>query len=294
MARKKKHPEHENHERWLVSYADFITLLFAFFVVMFATSQGDKAKAKQVSDSVTKALEEGGISALVNAVLGGTVGEKGLGNAQRNGPGGAQKANGVTPAPGLGAGEGGGPKELRKAMDILTRELANEIVTGKMQVTMEARGLVVSFREAAFFRSGEATISQENMGAADKVATVLRQLSNPVRMEGHTDALPIHNQYFKNNWELSAARSIAMLELFSGRYQIPKHKMAIAAYAENAPVEPNDTEEGRARNRRVDIVLLSDYGRKSEPSMQEDQTKAPDGAGHDKQESHEAPKAAHH
>ena len=92
MARKKAHAEHENHERWLVSYADFITLLFAFFVVMFASSQTDKAKAKQVSESVKEALENGGIKATVKEILGGTVDDKGKGNAQMRGPGGAQKA----------------------------------------------------------------------------------------------------------------------------------------------------------------------------------------------------------
>ena len=91
MARAKKHAAHENHERWLVSYADFITLLFAFFVVMFASSQTDKAKAKQVSDSVKEALENGGVTAAVHEILGGTVDEKGKGNAQMQGPGGAQK-----------------------------------------------------------------------------------------------------------------------------------------------------------------------------------------------------------
>jgi chemotaxis protein MotB len=91
MARKKAHAEHENHERWLVSYADFITLLFAFFVVMFASSQTDKAKAKQVSESVKEALENGGIKATVKEILGGTVDDKGKGNAQMRGPGGAQK-----------------------------------------------------------------------------------------------------------------------------------------------------------------------------------------------------------
>src|SRR5712692_310165 len=92
MARKKRHPEHENHERWLVSYADFITLLFAFFVVMFASSQADKGKAQQVSDSVKKALEGEKISTILAAVLGGTVDDKGKGNAMLRGPGGAQKA----------------------------------------------------------------------------------------------------------------------------------------------------------------------------------------------------------
>src|SRR5690242_9391465 len=98
MARKKAHAEHENHERWLVSYADFITLLFAFFVVMFATSQTDKAKAQQVSDAVKEALENGGVKAAVHEILGGTVDDKGKGNAQMRGPGGAQKSAKEPPA----------------------------------------------------------------------------------------------------------------------------------------------------------------------------------------------------
>src|SRR6185437_8965571 len=92
MARKKRPPEHANHERWLVSYADFITLLFAFFVVMFATSQTDKNKAQQVSDSVKRALEGQHMSTIIQAVLGGTIDDKGKGNAMLRGPGGAQKA----------------------------------------------------------------------------------------------------------------------------------------------------------------------------------------------------------
>src|SRR5205823_12840351 len=91
MARKKSHPEHENHERWLVSYADFITLLFAFFVVMFASSQTDKSKAQQVADSVKKALEGESFKSMVNVILGGAVDAKGTGNAQMKGPGGAKE-----------------------------------------------------------------------------------------------------------------------------------------------------------------------------------------------------------
>ncbi|MCW5980277.1 MAG: OmpA family protein [Bryobacteraceae bacterium] len=266
MARRKKPPEHENHERWLVSYADFITLLFAFFVVMFASSQSDKGKAEQVSQAVTRALEQGGVGALVNAVLGGTVDNVGQGNAQKRGPGGAKKTEGEVKPPGGGPHDGKGQgEELQKAMDALMGELAEELAAGKMQVSLEARGLVISFREAAFFRSGEAAIQESNMAAAEKVAGVLRQLSNPVRLEGHTDSVPIHNARFQSNWELAAARSIAMLELYAGRYGIPKDRMSIAAYAENAPMASNGTEEGRARNRRVDIVLLSSIGKQGEP-----------------------------
>jgi len=267
MARKKKPPEPENHERWLVSYADFITLLFAFFVVMFASSQSDAAKAQQVSDSVKKALEEGGFTTLVASVLGGTVGDVGQGNAQQKGPGGAEVARDDGDVQGLdaGDGEGGTLVELKPTMDFLLEELADEIAKGQMEITMQARGLVVSFREAAFFPSGEAIIAYEKMGSIQKVASVIRQLPNPVRMEGHTDSVPIHTARYPSNWELSSARSIAMLGLFSTRYGVPKENISIAAYADNAPVDTNDTPEGRARNRRVDIILLNKVGLQAEP-----------------------------
>lgn len=265
MARKKRHAQHENHERWLVSYADFITLLFAFFVVMFASSQSDKGRAQQVAESVRKALEQGGFASLVSSVLGGTVDDKGQGNAQHRGPGGAETARHDGERPGLDEGEGGKLLDLKSTLEFLLGELAEEIAGGQMQVSLQSRGLVVSFHEAAFFASGDATISPEHIHSIEKVARVVGRLPNPVRMEGHTDSVPIHNEKYRSNWELSAARSIAMLELFATRFAIAREKLSIAAYADNAPAAPNETEEGRARNRRVDIILLSETGRQAEP-----------------------------
>ena len=143
MARRKKPPEHENHERWLVSYADFITLLFAFFVVMFATSQTDKGKAQQVSDSVKRALEGEKLSQVMAAILGGTVTDKGKGNAMMHGPGGAKPP----------AEEKKDQKlaELLPSLKILSEELKKEIDEGRIQISMQARGLVVSFNQAALF-----------------------------------------------------------------------------------------------------------------------------------------------
>ena len=114
MARKQRHPEHENHDRWLVSYADFITLMFAFFVVMFASSQTDKARAQQVSDSVKDALDKGGVAAAVREVLGGTVDEKGKGNAQMKGPGGSQLLS-----PSQSQSQGPSPSQRAAAAELL-------------------------------------------------------------------------------------------------------------------------------------------------------------------------------
>ncbi len=269
MAKKHKAQSHENHERWLVSYADFITLLFAFFVVMFASSNQDKKKAQQVSESVRRALEEGHMVSKVAAVLGGTVNDLGQGNAQRKGPGGAQKAE-------QQAGNANSAQaELLPALEFLNKELEAEIRAGRLRLNLEPRGLVVTLPQAAFFPSGQDTIDPSTYPVIEKLAEVIRKLPNQVRLEGHTDSVPIKNARFPSNWELSAARSIAMLNLLADRFGIPRNRMAIAGYADNVPVKPNDTEEGRAFNRRVDLVIISRLGLAQEPQLQQLQTAAP-------------------
>src|SRR6267154_2364523 len=191
MARKKKHAEHANHERWLVSYADFITLLFAFFVVMFATSQTDKARAQQVSDSVKKALEGQSFASMVKVILGGAVDTKGIGNAQKKGPGG-EKPTPKVPDPKQQAQL----VELLPSIELLTKELEQEIKAGKLQVSMGIRGITISFAQAALFPSGEDVIGPDTRLSIGKIARAISQVPNPVRMEGHTDAVPIHNSRF--------------------------------------------------------------------------------------------------
>jgi chemotaxis protein MotB len=248
LARKKKQAAHENHERWLVSYADFITLLFAFFVVMFASSQTDKSKAQQVSDSVKTALEQGGVQAAVHEILGGTVDEKGKGNAQMKGPGGSEPKNVKTVT---------APAELLPSLTFLTTALKAEIQAGKLELHMEPRGLVISLRQGTFFPSGEDSLDPATFESLDKIAKMIHELHNPVRLEGHTDSIPIHTARFRSNWELSAARSIVMLELLTTKWGIPRERLAIAGYADTMPKESNDTAEGRAHNRRVDVVILN-------------------------------------
>ncbi len=262
MARKKKQPEHENHERWLVSYADFITLLFAFFVVMFATSQTDKGKAQQVSDSVKRALEGEKMTQIVSSILGGTVSDTGKGNAMMRGPGGARQASVEK------ADEKKDQKlaELLPSLKILSEELKKEIADGRIQISMQARGLVVSFNQAALFAPGEDVISHEAYEGLEKVAAAIAKMPNPVRLEGHTDSTPINTERFHSNWELSAARSIAILELLSNKFGVPRERLSIAGYADTAPVASNETEEGRARNRRADIVILNEQGVIAEPA----------------------------
>jgi chemotaxis protein MotB len=253
LARKKRPEVHVNHERWLVSYADFITLLFAFFVVMFASSQTDKAKARAISESVSQALDKGGVQAAVHEVLGGTVDEKGIGNAQMRGPGGSEPKSQWEQPPQLESSS----KELLPKMQYLTEALKAEIAAGKLEIRQEERGLVISMQEAAFFPSGDDTIEPKSYDAISKIAGVFRDSPNPIRLEGHTDSRPIHTERFHNNWELSAARGIAMLDLLNTRFGIPHERMAVVGYADTMPKASNETEEGRARNRRVDLVILN-------------------------------------
>ncbi len=255
MPRKRRHEEAENHERWLVSYADFITLLFAFFVVMFASSQSDHGKAKQVSESVKKAFETQALPAAVASLLGGTVADKGKGNAQMRGPGGYTRES--------------KPQEmvaLLPSLKVLSKALEEEIRKGTMEISMQARGLTISFRQAALFPSGTDEVSTESYASVEKVAAAMKKIPNPVRLEGHTDSVPIHNARFRSNWDLSAARSIALLTLMTDHFGVGQGRISIAGYAESAPVESNETEEGRSRNRRVDIVILNETGLKGEPT----------------------------
>src|SRR5579864_2663595 len=195
MARKKRESP-ENHDRWLVSYADFITLLFAFFVVMFASSQTDKAKTQAVSESVQRALQGQSFDSLVTAILGGAIDVKGQGSAQMRGPGGAKKDVKTTEAK-----RDAQTAELLPSLQVLTKELGSEIQAGKLQINMGSRGLIISFTQAALFPSGEDEIAKDFYPGIQKIASAIKQIPNPVRLEGHTDAVPIHNSRFKSNWE---------------------------------------------------------------------------------------------
>jgi chemotaxis protein MotB len=242
----------ENHERWLVSYADFITLLFAFFVVMFASSQTDKARAKQVSEAVEKALQDGrsfSVPPAVAKILGGTVDDKGQGNAMMKGPGGAQRAPKESQPENV--------VELLPQLQRLNKELEDEIKAGKLEVRLEPRGLVISLRQSAFFPSGEDRLETSTLPTMKKLAELIGPLPNPIQLEGHTDSIPIHNSRFKSNWELSCARGIAVLETLCETFQLPRQRFSVVGRADTLPIDDNATSDGRARNRRVDVVIVN-------------------------------------
>ena len=158
------------------------------------------------------------------------------------------------------------PADLTKSLGSLQQGLGSEVKSGKVQLKLTPRGLIISLREATFFASGDDTVAPASYPIFAKISEVIAQVPNPVRLEGHTDSIPIHNSRFRSNWELSSARAIAMLEVLASRYNIARSRMAVAGYAENAPADENDTEEGRSHNRRVAVVLLTEEGQKGEPS----------------------------
>jgi len=250
----------ENHERWLVSYADFITLLFAFFVVMFASTQSDKSKARAVSESVKDALEHGQFSNTLSIMLG-----KGKHDNSKmpTNPERVPQSENLPPQTGLPVRV---PADLAKSLAKLQQGLDVDLKDGKLALKLEGRGLVISLREATFFASGDDTVAPGSYPILAKIASEIQAFSNPVRLEGYTDSQPIHTSRFRSNWELSVARGIAMLDLLQNKFGVPADRLSVAGYAENAPVDSNDTEEGRAHNRRVDVVILSDEALKSEPS----------------------------
>lgn len=236
MARKRTTREAHNPDRWLVSYADFTTLLFAFFVVMFASSEANQYKARRVSAAVEKALAGG------------------VGSSEIR-----QPVKPERPAPARDTAE------LASSLRLLEAQLATEINSGKIKMSLQQRGLVVSLSEAGFFQPGDDRIEPSMYEAFGKLSEALRQLPNPVRLEGHTDSVPIHNPRFRNNWDLSTARALAVLTLLEETYAIGRTRLSAAGYADTAPVESNETEAGRAHNRRVDLVILSGSGMAGEP-----------------------------
>ena len=253
MRRRRLHSA-EHQDRWLVSYADFITLLFALFVVMFASNHADKGHARALSESIQKAFSNG-------AVLSGKPTSKQEKRAEPNPAAVPPQAREAATAAEQSL------LELSSSLQTLESNLKSEIENGAVHLSLEQRGLIISLEAAAFFPSGGDTVNPSSYPSIGKVADVLKRLPNALRLEGHTDSLPISNTRFQSNWELSAARSIAMLRVLNERYGVELRRMAIVGYADTEAVDSNDTEQGRGRNRRVDIVIVSRYGMRAEPAQ---------------------------
>jgi len=247
--RRKRNSDHPNHERWLVSYADFVTLLFAFFVMMYAAATKNVQQAERISQAFREAVDQGRVSHALAKLL------------KEERPILTSKA----PDASNQTGKDDKGMELMPSLRQLNETLKKEIDAGRLELRMEKRGLIISLREATFFPSGGDILEPTTRPTLEVIANEIRKHPNPIRLEGHTDSIPIHTLRFRSNWDLSAARGIAMLELFATEFGIDRNRMAIAGFADTAPVASNDTLDGRRRNRRVDIVVLNELAAQQEP-----------------------------
>ncbi len=242
---KKKHPEHVNHERWLVSYADFITLLFAFFVVLFASGQSDRKKQVQLRHAMEEAFEHNGIFQPHSKT-------PPLSTDIANPTAGPPAAIALPLPSQANRDETRIAKAIQDAMQ--SNQTRRPLTPDAITLRTSPAGLVVSIHEAGFFSSGSAELHPEALELLRTVAASLPH--HPIRVEGHTDNRPIHTQQFATNWELSTARAAMIARLLIAENAADPTTISAAGYAEFHPVADNDTEAGRTRNRRVDIVLL--------------------------------------
>lgn len=247
MRRRHKNKQHVSHERWLVSYADFITLMFAFFVVLFATSQSDKKKQSEVSQAIDQAFRTLGLfqPAKIDAQTKAIAVSDDQAAAQVNIVMGDELA---VPAD--------VKKDLTRLQHELEGKLSNQIATHVVALHIGRDGLVISLREAGFYDSGSAVPHTASMSSLDSIADTLKSAPYDIRIEGHTDNVPIHTGQFDSNWELSTARATRLARLFVERHGFQPARLSASGYAEYHPVASNTTAEGRSENRRVDIVVL--------------------------------------
>lgn len=227
-------PPPENHERWIVSYADMITLLLATFVVLFAMSDPNSTKLEKVRESIDKAFTVD--------VLRGSFGSSPIFEGG---------AGGVVPT--IEELKSDQLARLSEQLGEAARRLG--IISG-IQIRSDEHTITISLSDNLLFDSGSAELKPGSQDVLREVAAVLRDLPNEIRVEGHTDNVPVNNPEYPTNWELSAARATVVARFLIEQGGIPANRIHIAGYADTEPIAPNDTPEGRALNRRADIVIL--------------------------------------
>ena len=258
MRRRKRRSSRVNHDRWLVSYADFITLMFAFFVVLYASSQVDKRKVGMLALAIQVAFQEMGVfqASTTQVPIDATQPmpfsiAQAIENTERTASLGRISSR---PEGALGTGVENG--DLAKLQTELETMLAPEIKRKEIAMRSEPDGLVISLREVGFFESGSAQMKPTSQATFDRIASMLRQRDYRLRIEGHTDNAPIHNAQFPSNWELSTSRATEIVRLLIVRDGFSPDRLSAGGFAEYHPVATNRTTEGRGMNRRVDVVIL--------------------------------------
>ncbi|MBO8129217.1 MAG: OmpA family protein [Peptococcaceae bacterium] len=236
-----------NHERWLITYADLITLLLIFFVVLYSFSKIDAEKFAAIAESLTKALGGGQMSFILDQP--GTSIAPGLQN-QSNDIDLQQSAEAV---------------QLARIEGQLRKFIKEKGLDASISVISEERGVVLSIQDTVLFESGKARLTPEAKEIIDEVGLLLLSVPNYIRIEGHTDNLPIHTREFPSNWELSVARACSVVQRLIKKHNFPPERLSATGYGEYRPRVPNDTAEHRQINRRVDFVILSSKYIKTEP-----------------------------
>ena len=244
--RRRRSRDHVSHDRWLVSYADFITLLFAFFVVLYSASKADIKKQMEFADAIDSAFTSLGLFPNANARSATVM---------------AKEAEQSTFPVNVSSGDQ--PltpehvqhdfKTMQKNLEAL---LSDQIAQHTVAVHIGREGLVISLREAGFFDSGSAVPQPGTVPILNRIALALLGTPYDVRIEGHTDNVPIHTGQFDSNWELSAARATRLARIFIEDHEFAPVRLSAAGFAEFHPVASNTTAEGRRQNRRVDIIVL--------------------------------------
>jgi chemotaxis protein MotB len=242
MSRRKKHEEaHENHERWLLSYADFITLLMIFFIIMYAMSNLDKEKYKQVASGLQNAMGGGGGGSIIGSDDGVAINED------------------IAPID-TSIAEVSEEEKLEYVKKTVDNYLKESGLFDSVETNIEERGLILSFKDSLFFDSAKADIKPEQ---AKKLVEIGKMLNQPIisksyiRVEGHTDNVPIKNYAYKSNWDLSVIRASNVAQLLINQSGIKPDRISATGYGEFRPKVDNSTEDGRAKNRRVDILIMN-------------------------------------
>jgi chemotaxis protein MotB len=244
---KRRSAEQAHLDRWLVSYADFITLLFAFFVVLYASSRSDQQKQTQIAHSIQSAFQALGLfpSSVPAQPSAGSVADSHDPVAPLN----VVLDDDLSASPSV-------QQDLERLHARLTGLLSNQIAEGVVSLRLGRDGLVISLREAGFYDSGSAEPHPQSRATLDHIAATLAATPYDLRIEGHTDNVPIHTAQFASNWELSTARASELAKSLIVDHGIAPARLSAAGYAEYHPVASNDTPDGRSQNRRVDIIVL--------------------------------------
>lgn len=263
MALKREPEKHANHERWLVSYADFITLLFAVFTTLYAMSQTDKKKVDEIMQSLQQSF--GMVNAGAPAPKINVIPSKSISIIPAIKPE-ISSMHGTKRLTSSGQAKSRAEeKDFRQIKSSIEAYLVKQSAQNKVALTITRRGLIVSLKEAGFFDSGQAQIKPSAHELINSIAEAMTQYNNPLRVEGHTDNIPISTSQFPSNWELSTARATNVLKYMLKYYDAEPEKISATGYGEFRPLADNTTQDGRSKNRRVDLVMLSGEAERGEP-----------------------------